>query len=268
MKTNHLRISLILVAGLLGLGDWGIPLGAWAQAPVSVTGGAITIRTDLPDARVYIDGKNVGLSPVTLRNIEAGEHIARAEAQGRYAEKAFTLGTDERLVNLELNAMEQPMAIGVEGALGFRGSSSLLAAGFVITYQLPYHELSVVGDGFGVRGSSRQNIEGIIGRLEYSFVPFIQSVGPNLLVQPLKLRARVNVAQTTKLERDGVLKDDVAALGGGGGIAAEARWRDLGIEPSFFLDVFSVRSVGSGANTFRPSLNNGGLNLRVRYYLP
>lgn len=232
----------------------------------------LVITADQAEVDAYLDGKRVGLTPAKVENVEPGEHTLRVEGAGLVGERRFAMGEADRTVHVPFSGLDRPLAVGVQGALGFRGGSALVSAGGGFAYHLVHHEIGVAADWFNVRGEEDLRMQGVIARLEYGFVPWWTSGGPNVSIRPLKLLARINVVQTTRLAEDVPGGDreleDVAGLGGGVGIASEVQWRGLGIEPRLYYDVFGLRSIGEAPNEIEPKLDNGGLQLRVKYYFP
>lgn len=232
----------------------------------------LVITSDQAEVDAYLDGVRVGLTPAKVENVAPGEHTLRVEGAGLVGERRFAMGEADRTVHVPFSGLGRPLAVGLQGALGFRGGSALVSAGGGFTYHLVNHEIGVAADWFNVRGEEDLRMQGVIARLEYGFVPFWTSGGPNVAIRPLKLLARINVVQTTRLAEDvpGGDRDleDVAGLGAGLGAASEVQWRGLGIEPRLYYDVFGLRSVGTAPNEIKPKLDNGGLQLRVKYYFP
>ena len=55
-----------------------------AQAPAVAPGtpGSLVVDSRPPDARVFVDGREIGRTPVTLPNVPPGEHVVRIERDG------------------------------------------------------------------------------------------------------------------------------------------------------------------------------------------
>lgn len=251
-----------LVAGLV----WSLV----AAAPASAA--TLVITADRAEVDAYLDGKRVGLTPARVADLAPGEYTVRVEGGNLVGERRIALGEADREVRVPFDGLARPLSVGAQGALGFRGASALVSAGGAFTYHLVQHEIGVAADWFSVRGERDLNMRGVVARLEYAFVPWWLSGGRQVAIRPLKLAARVNVAQTTRLEQDRPggrqALEDVAGLGGGVGVGSEVQWRGVGVEPRVYYDVFGLRSVGTAPNRVTPKLDNGGLQLRVKYYFP
>lgn len=250
---------------------------AAAPAPAAaepVTSATVIITGEGAELDAYLDGRRVGLTPARVENVPAGEHTARVEGNGRTGERRFNLDKTMRTISVPFEGLERPLSVAAEGALGFRGPSAMLYTGLAFTYHLPNHEIGVAGDWFSVRGNENFRIEGILARIQYAAVPWWLPGGEGVTIRPVKFQVRLNVAQTTHLiERrktgDDEAADDVAGLGGGFGLASEVQYRGLGVEPSLYYDFFALRAVETGAGRdVRPALDNGGLQIRLKYYLP
>lgn len=232
----------------------------------------LVITAEQAEVDAFLDGQRVGLTPAKIENVAPGEHTVRVAGASLVGERRFAMGEADRTVHVPFSGLARPLSVGVQGALGFRGSSALVSAGGGFTYHLLRHEIGVAADWFNVRGAEDLRMQGVIARLEYGFTPWWSAGGAHVSIRPLKLLARINVAQTTRLAQDvpGGDRDleDVAGLGGGVGLASEVKWRGLGIEPRLYYDVFGLRSIGKAPNEIKPKLDNGGLQLRVKYYFP
>jgi hypothetical protein len=250
------------------------PSLAWANLQAEGKSGAtVVVTSEQAEADVYFDGEYVGLTPARVENVSPGPHAVRVEAGQRVGERRVSIGTADRMISVPLTGIARPLSVGIEGALGFRGSAALINAGLGFTYHLVEHEIGVAADWFNLRGSEVFRMEGIVARLQYAFVPWWISGGNDVAIRPAKFMARVNVAQTTLLEESvlgpDIAREDVAGLGAGLGVGTEVQWRGFGVEPSLYYDFFSFRSIGvNGGGEKRPVLNNGGLNLRLKYYFP
>jgi hypothetical protein len=236
----------------------------------AVTTATVIITGEGAELNAYLDGRRVGLTPARVENVPLGEHVARVEGGGRTGERSFTLDKAMRTIRVPFAGLERPLSIAAEGALGFRGPSAMLYYGAAFTYHLVNHEIGIAGDGFSVRGNEDFRIEGILARLQYAAVPWAIAGGEGVTIRPVKFQVRVNVVQTTKLvaRNGGARANDVAGLGAGIGLATEVQSRGFGVEPSLYYDFFGLRAVDtSSGSTVRPRLDNGGLQLRVKYYL-
>ncbi len=232
------------------------------------TGVTVVITSDLPDAEAWVDGVLVGLTPARLTNVKPGVYVAEVRARGRMGTRNFEVRDRNRRLHVPLNSYANPLAFGVEGTLGFRGSDALLGTGIVFAYHEPQHEFGLVVDWFDLRGRADLLFQGLMARLEYAFVPFTFAGGGDALIMPLKARGRISVAQTTSLvsyEQERA-EGSVAGLGLGGGIAAELQYGRFGVEPGFYYDWYARREVSVGGTELTPPLDNGGFNLRLKLY--
>ena len=228
----------------------------------------VVITTDVTEAEAFLDGERVGLTPARIEDLPPGEYTATVRAAGRAGTRTFELRQLDRTIHVPLATYDRPLSLGVEGSLGFRGDAALLGTGLALHYHLPMHELGVVGNWFDIRGEQDLTMQGVMARLEYAFVPwsFAGSPQSHTWIYPLKLRARINVAQTTTLREEGGDETTLAGLGGGLGLGAELQYGRLGVEPSFYYDWYASREIEVGATRLRPPLDNGGFNLRLKFY--
>jgi hypothetical protein len=82
-----------------------------------VSGRGLVIRTDPAQAKVYIDGIDRGLSPLTLGNLDRGEYSVRIYKEG-YTERRFpvTLHSSSRLV-VSIELLEEKGQVLINGSL-------------------------------------------------------------------------------------------------------------------------------------------------------
>jgi len=90
-----------------------------------VRGSGLAIRSNPPGARVFVDGVERGVTPVSFDNLQAGEHFIRLSKEG-YKERRFnvTLHNDSRLeVSIVMEEERGLVTVTVHRA---QGSSELL----------------------------------------------------------------------------------------------------------------------------------------------
>jgi hypothetical protein len=58
------------------------PVDAPAAAPAAPTRGTLTIQSDVPGAQVFIDRRFIGAAPVTIDDLEPGQHRLNMSADG------------------------------------------------------------------------------------------------------------------------------------------------------------------------------------------
>jgi hypothetical protein len=264
-----MRLSSTIATTLVTLATLALAGAAVAQ-PASPATAWVVITADMPEAEVFLDGERIGRTPVRIDDVALGEHVVMVRAGGRTGTRIFSLRETGRTIRVPLTDYDRPLAVGLEGALGFRGDSALLHSGLAVAYHIPQHELGIVADWFDIRGSRELIVQGVMARLEYAYVPWSVSGGQNTWIQPLKIRGRVNVARTTELSvlqpNGSRAENTVGALGGGLAVAAELQGARLGLEPSFYYDMYGLRSLTVGQENLRPPLDNGGFNLRLKFY--
>lgn len=255
----------VLMAGFLLL----IPTAALAQDRERAT--RVVITTDVTEAEAFLNGERVGLTPARVEDVPPGEYTVTVRAAGRSGTRTFELRQLDRTIHVPLATYERPLSLGLEGTLGFRGDAALLGTGLGLHYHLLMHELGIVGNYFDIRGEPELTMQGIMAHLEYAFVPWSLAGSPagDTWISPLKIRGRINIAQTTTLREElngAVSETTVAALGGGVGLGAELQSGRLGIEPSFYYDWYASRRIEVGTTDLRPPLDNGGFNIRIKFY--
>ncbi len=278
LGTAFLVLGLLLLpatAGAQGIAEGAAPDAAADTAPAAeapapeVRMGTLLIRAEIPEAEVFVNGERVGRTPVEV-TVPLGEHRIEVRGDGLRGERVVSLRSSRREVSVPFGSLAYPIGIGVDGALGFRGDSALTHYGLSLSYHLLQQELGVVIDRFSIQGDPNDlQFRGWMARFEYTWVPWRNRAG-NVFVEPLKPRARLNVARSTELSVSlpgGTRAEDtIAALGAGLALGAEVRGDHFGIEPSLYYDVYFQRSLTVGPTQLRPPLDNGGLNLRAKVY--
>jgi serine/threonine-protein kinase len=74
-----------------------------SQAPAPAANGRLLIRSTPSGARVVLDGRNVGTTPVTVRDLAAGTHTVRVERGG--------YGSEQRRVSITADRPAQSMLV-------------------------------------------------------------------------------------------------------------------------------------------------------------